>query len=312
MPCYRPLDAYRTTKKGKTGKIQITFKRSESAGIALQLPCGRCIGCRLDKSREWAIRMVHEASLHEENCFLTLTYRDADLPGDLSLDKDHFQKFMKRMRKHYAPKRIRFFHCGEYGNSPYETLGRPHYHAIIFGHDFQDKELFSNREGNKLYTSRELDLLWKKGFATVGAVTWQSAAYVARYVTKKMTGDKGDYHYYKASPVTGELFPVEPEYATMSRRPGIGRDWYEKYSTDLFPHDHVVHDGKELKIPRYYESIYEVENPDEFERIRKERRKKGRAKVRDNTPERLAVREFCKHKQVERLTRGYENETLPV
>jgi hypothetical protein len=134
MPCYFPITAWRSKDgKNEAGKWPVVFK--PTAGYLdkeLKLPCGRCIGCRLERSRQWAVRCVHEASLHEKNCFITLTYSPENLPKDGSLDVSHFQKFMKRFRKRFGPG-IRFFHCGEYG----ESLSRPHYHACIFGFDFE-------------------------------------------------------------------------------------------------------------------------------------------------------------------------------
>ena len=153
---------------------------------------------------------MHEASLHDENSFLTLTYSDENLPPGGSLHLPDFQNFMKRLRKSIAPKRVRFYHCGEYG----DILSRPHYHALLFGYDFDDRKFFAKRNENSVYTSTELSSLWPHGFSVVGSVTFESAAYVARYVMKKVTGERSLDHY-------GGL---KPEYTTMSRRPELVRD----------------------------------------------------------------------------------------
>ena len=136
MPCYRPIKGYRSRRlNAETGKRPVVFNpRDGFYDQPVDLPCGQCIGCRLERSRQWAIRCVHEASLHERNCFITLTYRDECLPTNGSLDLDAFQKFMKRLRRRFG-EGVRFFHCGEYG----ENFGRPHYHAILFNLDFSDK-----------------------------------------------------------------------------------------------------------------------------------------------------------------------------
>lgn len=302
MACFRPLLAYRSKKRTVNGKLGVTFDRKQSAGIHVSLPCGKCIGCRLEYSRQWAVRMMHEASLHEQNAFITLTYNDENLPPDLSLNKRHFQLFMKSLRKKFSPRKIRFYHCGEYGHSDYEPLGRPHYHALLFGIDFPDKQFFRERLGCVLFTSELLQKTWDKGFTTVGAVTWESAAYVARYVTKKMSGDVADHHYYKMLP-TGELSKVEKEYCTMSRRPGIGAEWYKLYKEDLYPHDAVIHRGREQKVPRYYDKLYDVDEPELFKEVKKKRVKKSNERKQDKTTERLAVREFVKTEQVSRLKR---------
>ena len=195
--------------------------------------------------------------MHEKNCFITLTFDQANLESrtnPLSLDVTEYQRFMKRLRKRYG-NNIRFFHCGEYG----DKNKRPHYHAIIFGMDFEDKVLWSNRDGNKLYTSVQLQQLWPYGFSTIGDVTFQSAAYVARYIMKKHKGEGAEDHYTRWCPETGEGTVVAPEYCTMSRKPGIGYEWLKKYKADVYPHDYVVINEHKVKPPRYYDSLLSEE-----------------------------------------------------
>ena len=201
----------------------------DGSGRSLELPCGQCIGCRLERSRQWAMRCVHEASMHDDNCFITLTYNPENLPPDCGLIKSDFQKFMKRYRRAFPGKEIRFYHCGEYG----DANNRPHYHAVIFGHNFDDwMYLFDSPSGEPIYTSPTLERIWGHGFVTVGSVTFESAAYVARYVMKKINGplkekidEKTDLkHYERVNAFTGEIIEVMPEYSTMSRRPS-DRDW---------------------------------------------------------------------------------------
>src|SRR3954449_8205389 len=119
MPCYCPQSAYRTSSGG------VTFCRSGSlSGEKFSLPCGQCIGCRLERSRQWAMRCVHENKMHPRSSFVTLTYDDKNIPPAGSLSKRDFQLFMKRLRKSQSNP-LRFFACGEYG----ETTHRPHYHV---------------------------------------------------------------------------------------------------------------------------------------------------------------------------------------
>ena len=180
MTCFHPIQAYKSTELTKKGKRKIVFKKAEGVPfLELTLPCGQCVGCRLERSRQWAIRCVHEASMHKKNCFITLTFDNQHLPKDGSLDVRDFQLFMKRVRKRFGTN-IRFYHCGEYG----EKLGRPHYHACLFNFDFEDKILWKEINGQKLYISQSLSELWPFGFSTIGEVTYQSAAYVARYIMK--------------------------------------------------------------------------------------------------------------------------------
>lgn len=297
MPCYHPITAYRSRQLTSTGKQQIVFDKSRSAnGIPLQLSCGQCIGCRLERSRRWALRCLHESSLYESNCFITLTYDEANLPYDGSLNVAHFQKFMKRLRKKYG-KKIKYYHCGEYG----ELTARPHFHACIFNHDFDDKVLFRTVNDNDIYTSEALTRLWPFGFSTIGDVTFESAAYVARYILKKVNGEKADEHYEKTIESTGEVIKLSPEYTTMSN--GIGKGWYEKWKEDVYPSDSISHRGKLQKPPAYYDGLYELEDPEGFEKIKLRRKQEARKHTKDNTPERLATREKVKQAQLTFLKR---------
>lgn len=279
--------------------------------MPVNLPCGQCTGCRLEHSRHWAIRCMHEAQLHLSNCFITLTYDDKHLPENGSLVKSDFQKFMKLLRYYDGGKNtIRYYHCGEYG----EQFKRPHYHAILFGLDFPDKQVFRVRDGIRLYTSEALSRIWGKGFVTIGDVTFESAAYVARYVTKKITGDRkekistytGLKHYEKLIPETGEVVEIEAEYATMSRRPGIGRAWYEQFKKEVFPSDEVIMRGKKLKPPRYYTSLYQIDEPAAHLALKRKRLKAAQKHADNNTIERLYVRETVQRAKQSLLLRGYE------
>lgn len=244
---------------------------------------------------------MHEAEMHDENCFITLTFDQVNLEkrsNPLSLDVSEYQRFMKRLRKRFG-KNIRFFHCGEYG----DQNKRPHYHAIIFGMDFKDKKLWTNRDGNKLYTSEALQELWPYGFSTIGEVTFQSAAYVARYIMKKWKGEGAEDHYTRWCPLTGEGTTVEPEYCTMSRMPGIGKTWLEKYKADVYPHDYVVINNHKVKPPRYYDSLLSEEELAQL----KEKRAKDAPDIIDEYNEamdRLWVSEEIKIKRLELLIRN--------
>lgn len=308
MACYHPLEAFRSLELNANGKRTITFKKNEGHPfLPLKIACGQCIGCRLDRSRQWAIRCMHESSLYRHNAFVTLTYNDRNLPWDGSLKKKDFQNFMKALRRGYtrdSTSAIRYYHCGEYG----DRTRRPHYHAIIFNIDFDDKEIWkkNTRTGETYYTSEKLNRIWGKGYCVIGDVSFQSAAYVARYILKKINGHKASEHYTKIiDHNTGECVDLQPEYTTMSRRPGIGRGWYEKYKGQLQPDDFVVWKGKKHKIPKYYDHLYELENSKEFE-IVKERRIKHASKDsirQNNTPDRLSTREYIQKKKLERLIR---------
>lgn len=262
------------------------------------------------------MRMMHEMSLHEDNCFITLTYDDENLPEDSSLNKKHFQKFMKDLRNDNRGKKIRFFHCGEYG----EQTFRPHYHAILFGHDFEDRRLFKTQNDINIYTSDRLTNLWSRGFSTVGDASFESAAYVARYVTKKINGKQieqsknlfGLSPYNRCDITTGEFYDVLPEYATMSRGGhcpnggnlgGIGKRWFDKYKSDCYPSDFLVVRGKKVKPPRYYDSQLADE---ELEAIKEKRVSKAYEYKENNTRDRLRIRETIKMAQLTQLKRNLD------
>lgn len=223
----------------------------DRGGDRFDLPCGRCVGCRLERSRQWATRIMFESQFHSKSCFLTLTYSDENLPYPPSLNYRDFQLFLKRYRKEVGS--LRFFVCGEYG----DLTARPHFHACIFGHDFDDKVIFDVRpSGHSLYRSPLLERLWPLGISSIGSLTFESAAYVARYVLKKVTGDAAEDHYSRIDVDTGEVFHVEPEFARMSLKPGIGSSWFEKYNSQVYgENDFVIVNGHTCKPPRYFDKL---------------------------------------------------------
>ncbi len=302
MTCYHPLDGFRAKTPGPNGKRAITFNPSEGyRDLPIKVPCGQCIGCRLEKSRQWALRCQHEASLYTDNCFLTLTYSDENLPDNNSLCLRDFQLFIKRLRKKYG-NNIKYYHCGEYG----DKTNRPHYHALLFNFDFPDKIHYSTKNDQKYYISTSLSELWPKGYSVIGNVTFESAAYVARYCLKKITGKDSDKYYERINPATGEIVQIAKEYATMSRRPGIGRGWYEKFQDDVYPRDYVVKNGVKMRPPKYYDRQLEVEDPAELRRIKAARKREAAKHSEDQTRARLAVRETVQKGQAKRLKRGLE------
>jgi len=302
MPCYHPLQAHFVTRNGKKelsfGHAANAAARMFRSGLPivsnniLSLPCGKCMGCRLERSRQWAVRCMHEASLHEDNCFVTLTYSDEFLPFDGSLNKKHLQDFFKRLRHHFS---FRYFSCGEYG----DDFGRPHYHVCFFGCDFPDKVLWKSSGGYSLYESKLLSDVWGMGFCPIGSLTFDSAAYVARYCTKKVTGAASSSHY------QGK----QPEFGLMSNKPGIGADWYRKWKEDCFPSDYLVINGVKCKPPRYYDKMLEKEDPLLFEHI-KQTRLESAKDDQDNTCRRLEDREKCQQARFSKLIRTIERSNL--
>ena len=245
----------------------------------MTVPCGQCIGCKLDRSRSWALRCAHEAEFHDQNSFITLTYATEPFGG--SLKPMDVTLFMKRLRRKLA-KPVKFFMCGEYGSVRDENgqiipgeLGRPHYHILLFGHDFEDKLFFKkSNTGFPIYTSELLTERWGLGHAVTQAFSIEAAAYVARYCTKKITGPKAEDHYQKEFVTNdGEIIriQVEPEYNRMSNREAIGKKWFSNYHSDVYPKDFVTNKGIKFRPPRYYDKLFEDLEPEAMAQIKETR-----------------------------------------
>lgn len=310
MTCYHPLirveyqNVWVTAKDGhkfKKGKILKTdeyekFKKINDENVEIQrIPCGQCIGCRLDYSKMWATRCMCEANQWTDNWFITLTYDEENLPiPEQIIDKEtgtiytnkygnwqgclqpkDLQLFIKRLRsfykRHYNHDNIRFYACGEYGSE----RQRPHYHIICFNLPVPPEKLehlFNNEDYEPIYKCQEIEQCWGKGLVAIGKVTWSSCAYVARYVTKKIRGQQANEYYY----TKGQI----PEFVRMSRKPGIGKDFYEANKQEIYDLDYLLaHTCKgnslTVKPPKYFDKLYEIENPKEYEELKKKRKEAG-------------------------------------
>lgn len=239
---------------------------------------------------------MHEASLHDRSSFVTLTYDEASCPPTLIYW--HVQRFLKRLRKHFS---FSYYLAGEYGSK----LGRPHWHLLLFGVDFPDRYLI--RQGdNPLYRSSLLERLWKFGFSSIGAVTFESAAYVARYCTSKITGQAAESHYALSVPfvdqVTGEIYYSRvPEFNRMSLKNPIGRDWLRLFWSDVRTGTVVVN-GRECLIPRFYRRY--LKNSTYGEAIKCQAHIDGLARRFDTTQARLLVKESIAQSRFSQLSRS--------
>lgn len=244
------------------------------------------------------MRCMHEASLWEDNCFVTLTYDQAHLPPLASLRYRDFQLFMKKLRR-WRGADVRFYMCGEYGPEG----SRPHYHALLFNCDFQDrKPLSRSGSGFLMYESKKLSALWEHGFATVQDLSRATAGYTARYVMKKATGDRAKVVYSRVD-ADGVMHSIEPEFSRMSLRPGIGAGWIDRFSDSTYRDDFVVADGVKYKPPRYYDKRARRAGLADFEALEFARELRGRSHAADTTDERLAVREQVHEARVRNLKR---------
>lgn len=330
MPCFHPLEAWQHQDGG-----ELLWRELPDAK-PVTVACGQCSGCRLERSRDWATRIMHEAQMHRHNCMVTLTYDNQHLPSDLSLHKNEFPLFIRRLKKALAKREltatqittttsgpmalpriqhhqpiacsagkagVRFYYGGEYG----EINGRPHYHACLFGVDFMDKiQHGTTPAGSKLYRSAELTKIWNKGYASVGELNFQSAAYVARYIMKKRTGKIwGDSktHDHIIDPDSGEIHLRLKEFNGMSRRPGIAATWLRAYSNDV-RHGQVIVRGHQANSPRYYDNYIKANNRLAYLDFKDQRAELAYAQRQHHTPERLAVQEQVHHAKIKTLKRA--------
>lgn len=275
MACYSPLRAYRTASGG------VVFQELQRHGDStpLDLPCGQCIGCRVQRAQDWALRCRHEASLYDASTWVTLTYDDAHLPAGNSLNYRHFQLFMKSLRFQHRGQTIRYYMCGEYG----ETTQRPHYHACLFNIHFPDQTKHKTVAGKPYYISPTLTKLWPHGSHLIAPLTPQNAQYTALYITEKITGDAGDAHY-------GDRVPP---FNRMSLKPAIGSAWLERYIDDMRTTDSIRSDGQSYKPPKFYDRLHKRRYPESYKETQFDREERSWLGTADKTPDRLKDRETC-------------------
>lgn len=344
MACFHPLDA----RRSPAGTI--AFKAMTPFDQLIKLPCGKCSGCRLERSRQTAIRLMHEAQLHERTCFITPTYNDDYLPTrqrlasseDLTArrpprgltsgtSKAHAREnrahedeqaslwprdltlFTKRLNYSVTErfgKGVRYYAVGEYGG----LTNRPHYHIAVFGEDFADDRQFWkwSKSGHALWRSSRLQDLWGMGDVDIGELTFESAAYIARYMMKKVLGtsekaEKMRDERYRRTDASGQDYWLEPEFNRMSRNPGLGSRWFEAFKNSVYPHDRVVVRGHPCKPPRYYDELLKRVSADEYALIKHSRELVIAAKnPGDFTPERLRAGEAILQASLTTLKRPLE------
>lgn len=292
MACFYPRTMYPPLGGGRP-----TFVRPAGhSGRTVVVRCGQCIGCRADVSRDWATRIIDEARFYQSNWFVTLSFDDEHLPDDLCVRRDDVQLFVMRAAK--AAKRrgllegsgLRCFYNGEYGT---ETK-RPHYHLILFGLGLTDlKKWKRNERGEQMWTSPFLEKVWGKGRVIIGSVSAESAGYVAGYAVRDKWAKSKVYEL--VDPETGECRERTRPFIGMSRRPGIGRRFVEKFGGQFLAGDFSVVNGRKRPNPPYYHRVLEQLSADAAAVLKAKREAGMRtpAAKRERTAERLAAREVC-------------------
>jgi len=276
VACLYPNTAYYSDSVNPTGKRSLVFNKLRSfSGVPIQVPCGQCIECRLNYARGWSIRLMKESQCHEVSSFLTLTYDEDHLPEGGSLVREHISAFCKRLHNRLLRSRgygIRFYYAGEYG----EHYGRPHYHTIIFGFNFPDRKFYKyNKRGEPIFQSEYCRELWPFGRNGIGEVTPESCSYVAGYVVDKVNGKKEQEGYYVRTSADGVVYSLLPEFAGMSRRPGIGRLWFERFAKETYRDDFTIMNGMKVRPPRYFDVLFDAVDSKRLKRVKLVRRRKA-------------------------------------
>ena len=294
MSCYHPLLATQDIEENENGKHELIFhgkytpERASAFEDPILIPCGKCLGCRLDYSRAWADRMMFELDHTGKGVFLTLTYNNAhvpigmldnetELPLSYSLNKEDLQKFWKRLRKKFDDKELRYFACGEYGTNTF----RPHYHAIVFGlslADLPDRTLIGTNElGQAYYRSQKIEEAWSIyhratktkeayydpiGFVLVSEVSWETCAYVARYVMKKVDSPVRLFNEWRNS---------YPEFILSSRRPGIGSYYLSDHGLTFDSDLQMYRSGRKMQIPKFLLEKMALTDPEGYDKLKQKR-----------------------------------------
>lgn len=317
MPCTQPKQCW-LIGKTENGKDKYVFKQPDASHRfkSQKVACGKCISCKMSRASEWATRAYHESQCHLHNCFITLTYAPEKLPENESLQPLDLKNFIRRLRDHIKPMKIKYLACGEYGRNPKTgDIQRPHYHLCIFGYDFPDKYyFFSNKLGQPVYRSNTLETLWEEGISSIAQMTYETAAYTARYTIKKQT-EQEKYEHVNVDPETGEILDDHkyervmkrlgktPEFIRMSN--GIGKNWYKEFKQDT-KKDYLKVNYKKHKIPRYYDKLHEKDDPASLIAIKEQRRKQAE-KSKDNTKDRLKSKDIIIKQSLTKLPRGLDN-----
>ena len=292
--CLKPLDGWQHPDGGKP-----LFQKPEKhfSYNKIKVPCNYCSDCLKNRKTEWSLRMIHEASLWEQNHFITFTYETENLPDHHHLQYKDFKAFMKRLRFHLSKQniKIRFIVSGEYG----EQKGRPHFHAIIYNLPIHDLELVSNKNNNKLYESEFIQSLWQHGTIKIGEVNSLTCGYVAKYMTKKDLSTWNGVDLETGEIIAeyddkGEITRIKPMHR-RSNRPGIGHDWAKKWYKDFIPSGFITYEGKKFPVPNYYLDVALREHPELETIIEQMKIDRMLALETDqfkanNTPERLETR----------------------
>lgn len=305
--CFRPKQCWVAPELTPAGNKKLVFKlpymaewspTEKARYTEMAVPCGQCLSCRVTKAAMWSFRVMSEARDHRDNCWITLTYDQEHLPLHGSLNRGDPTNFFKRLRHHLGDVKVRYFGCGEYG----DKRERPHYHICLFGYYPDDLVAYDRtRRGEPLYRSPFLEKVWGNGLVQVSDLTAYNAAYTARYSLKKVVGKFADRvdpgtglkPYERIDTFTGEIVEVAPEFMMCSTNPGIGKSFFDKFFSDVFPRGTVVHKGREVPAPEYFWQLLRKENPELYDALKVERTKlaKAAADHPDNSERRLAERE---------------------
>lgn len=282
MPCYKPI----LTEKIKQGE-KVKFKKVRNVKeytqtlnfnwkIQHMIACRKCIGCKLDNAREWAIRCQLETKESKNNYFISLTYATQYLhtntQGIATCNNQDLTKFINSLRKHFerqGHKGIKYLASNEYGSK----RKRPHYHICFFNLPLKDLKPTGEKNdiGQPYFISKTIDKIWNKGMHKIGITNYESAGYVARYTLKKQT--KMEY----------KKLGIEPEKLRMSN--GIGLEYFKNHKDEIYKYDHITikteKGVKNLLPPKYFDRKMNEKNSKLMQEIKEKRKKLALIKIKE-------------------------------
>lgn len=284
--CTSPKKAWLPKKPDKDGKKPLLFKPPNHTKIfdyeIIETPCNHCIACEKLRALRTAVQLACELKTTlGDSLFLTLTYNDENLPSDFSVNKNHLQNFLKKLR-HWRIKtdhigNFRYLSQNEYGGK----FSRPHVHIAGFNLTIPDLRSVQSKGAYQAFDSEIINQLWGKGDVHIIRLCFENCLYIANHHIDEKVDNKGKVHETPIiHPVTKRLIKTrKPEFSTRSSRPGIGKDFFKKYFSDIYPGDFMINKGQEMPVPKYFDALLKKHDLQLFEEIKKKRSDKVEKKT---------------------------------
>lgn len=278
--CTSPNKAWMPIEPDQEGKKHLRFRPPSVSKMAeyemIETPCNKCVSCDMLRALRQAVQLHCELRTTDtRSYFLTLTYDNEHLPEDFSVDKQELQRFIKRLRKWHTKNnkgKMRYKSQGEYGG----MFGRPHYHLAIFNLELTDLQLIGSEANYPAYESETLSKIWGKGQVHLIDLVFENCLYITTHHIEQKTSDSVKTHEKPIRhPLTNKLITErKPEFSTQSSKPGIGKQFFEKYMSDMYPSDFLTYKGQKMPVPKYFDALLKQHDPKLYENIKTKRAEK--------------------------------------